>query len=214
MGKPVTLLEQLCGHALSFGAQSFETEHKDGRQRAFAQIDGARTRIANFEDSSTDAKELRANLYAAAKKPVRTVIGGKVYILHVRVFESFGEDAFEVSIDPAPKLDPSVAPPFTAKAGSVSGLHLQLHQDPPPGSRGVGPGALLPGFPARDSRYDQDPGAQRPHRKNPWAGPIHSPPCTTGVPAAIGVAGFETNGRGFRWFRIPACRAGTVDARS
>jgi len=30
---------------------------------------------------------LRGNLYAAAKKPVRTVIGGQVYILKVRVFE-------------------------------------------------------------------------------------------------------------------------------
>jgi DNA-binding PadR family transcriptional regulator len=117
MGKPVTLLEQLCGHAMSFGARSFETERKDGRQRAFAQIDDARTRIANFEDSSSDARELRANLSATAKKAVRTVIGGKVYILHVRVFESVGEDAFEVSIDPAPKLDPSVRPPFTAKQG-------------------------------------------------------------------------------------------------
>ena len=29
----------------------------------------------------------------------------------------FGEDAFEVSIDPAPKLDPLIAPSFTAKQG-------------------------------------------------------------------------------------------------
>ncbi len=130
MAKPVTLLEQLCGHAMSFGAQSFETERNDGRQRAFAQIDDARTRIANFEDSSTDAKELRANLYAATKKPVRTVIGGKVYILRVRVFEIL----------------------------------------------------------SCDSRYDQDPGAQWAHRKNAWAAPLHSPPCRTGVPAAIEVA--------------------------
>ena len=134
MGKPVTLLERLCGHAMSFGAQSFETESKDGRQRAFAQIDNARTRIANFEDSSTDAEELRANLYAAAKKPVRTVIGGKVYILHVRVSESFAEDGFEVSIDPAPKLDPSVAPPFTAKPGQYLAFihgYTKIHRCPP-----------------------------------------------------------------------------------
>ncbi len=134
MAKPVTLLEQLCGHAMSFGAQSFETERKDGRQRAFAQIDDARTRIANFEDSSTDAKELRANLYAATKKPVRTVIGGKVYILRVRVFERFGEDAFEVSIDPAPKLDPSVEPPFTAKQGQYLAFihnYTKIHRCPP-----------------------------------------------------------------------------------
>ena len=134
MGKPLTLLEQLCGHAMSFGAQSFETERKDGRQRAFAQIDGARTRIANFEDSKTDAKELRANLDAATKKPVRTVIGGKVYILQVRVAESFGEDAFEVNIDPAPKLDPSVVPPFTAKQGQYLAFihnYTKIHRCPP-----------------------------------------------------------------------------------
>jgi len=117
MGKPATLLEQLCAHAMSFGARGFNTERKVGRLRAFAQIDNARTRIANFADYGADARELRANLHAATKKSVRTVIGGKVYILHVSAFESSGEDAFEVSIDPAPKLDPSVAPRFTAKQG-------------------------------------------------------------------------------------------------
>jgi len=34
--------------------------------------------------SGANAKELRGNLCAAAKKPVRTVIGGQVYILKVR----------------------------------------------------------------------------------------------------------------------------------
>jgi len=134
MGKPVTLLEQLCGHAMSFGAQSFETERKDGWQRAFAQIDNARSRIANFEDSSTNAKELRANLYAAVKKPIRTVIRGKVYILQVRVVESSGEDAFEVRIDPAPKLDPAVAPPFTEKQGQYLAFihnYTKIHRCPP-----------------------------------------------------------------------------------
>jgi LexA DNA binding domain len=133
MGKPATLLEQLCGHAMSFGAQSFETERKDGRQRAFAQIDDARTRIANFEDSSAHAKELRANLYAATKKPVRTVIDGRVYILRVRV-GSCGEDTFEVRIDPAPKLDPSVAPHFTAKQGKYLAFihnYTKIHRCPP-----------------------------------------------------------------------------------
>jgi len=134
MGKPVTLLEQLSGHAMSFGAQSFETERKDGRQRAFAQIDGARTRIANFGDSSTDARELRANLLAATEKPVRTAIGGKAYVLHVRVLESLGEDAFEVSIDLAPKLDPSVAPKFTAKQGQYLAFiyhYTKIHRQAP-----------------------------------------------------------------------------------
>ena len=70
-----------------------------------------------FASSSREAKELRENLYAARKKPVRTAIGGQVWILNVGVYDSFGEDAFRVRIDPAPKLDPSVEPLFTKKQG-------------------------------------------------------------------------------------------------
>jgi hypothetical protein len=117
MGRPATLLEGLCGHALSLGAQSIEVEYKDHREWVFAHKGGIGIGIANYANASADAKELRGNLYAAAKKPVRTVIGGQVCILKVRVFDSFGEDAFEVSIDPAPKLDPSMVPSFTAKQG-------------------------------------------------------------------------------------------------
>jgi DNA-binding MarR family transcriptional regulator len=80
------------------------------------------------------AKELRGNLYAAAKKPVRTVLGGQVYILRVRIFESFSEDAFEVSIDPAPKLDPSIPPSFTAKQGQYLAFiynYTKIHRKAP-----------------------------------------------------------------------------------
>jgi hypothetical protein len=117
MGKPATLLEGLCGHALSLGAQSIGVEYRDRREWVFAYRSGTGVAIANYPSSSADAKELRRDLAAAAKKPVRTVIGGRVCILRVRAFESFGEDAFEVTIDPAPKLDPSIAPSFTAKQG-------------------------------------------------------------------------------------------------
>jgi hypothetical protein len=117
MGRPATLLEGICGHALSLGAQSIEVEHKDRREWVFARQGSVGIGIANYSSTSADGKELRTNLYAAAKRPVRTVVGGKVYILKVRIYEDFGEDAFEVSIVPAPKPDPSVAPSFTAKQG-------------------------------------------------------------------------------------------------
>ena len=134
MGRPTTLLEGLCGHAVSLGAQSIEVQHKDGREWVFANRGGPIIGIANYTSSSTDAKELRGNLYAAAKKPVRSVIGGQVYILKVRIFESFGEDAFEVSIDPAPKLDPSIAPSFTAKQGQYLAFihsYAKIHHQAP-----------------------------------------------------------------------------------
>jgi hypothetical protein len=117
MGRPTTLLEALCGHALSLGAQSIQVEYKDRREWVIANKERIGISIANYVSSSADANELRGNLYGAAKKPRRTVIGGKVYILNVDIYDSFGEDAFAVSINPAPKLDPSVALSFTAKQG-------------------------------------------------------------------------------------------------
>ena len=92
-------------------------EYKDGREWVFANKGGLGIGIAKYGSSGADAKELRGNLYAASKKPVRAVMGGQVYILKVAIFESFGEDAFSVSLDPAPRLDPSIAPSFTAKQG-------------------------------------------------------------------------------------------------
>src|SRR5437773_12525416 len=94
MSKPKTLLEDLCEHALSCGAQSIEVEYKDGREWVFARKGETAFGTANFESSSRDAKELRENLYAARKKSVRTAIGGRVWILKVGVYDSFGEDAF------------------------------------------------------------------------------------------------------------------------
>ena len=117
MGKPETLLEGLCGHALSFGAPSITVECKDGMDWVFAQIDGEGVRIAEYESSGGDAKELRGDLEAAAKKPVRMLAGGQVYILTVGAFDNFGEDACKVSIDLPAKLDPSIAPEFTSKQG-------------------------------------------------------------------------------------------------
>ncbi len=109
-------------------------EYKDRREWVFASRNGVGIGIANYASSSADSKELRGKLYAAAKKPVRTVYGGQVYILKVRVFDSFGEDAFAVSIDPAPKLDPSVAPSFTAKQGQYLAFiyhYTKIHRQAP-----------------------------------------------------------------------------------
>ncbi len=118
MGKPKTLLEDLCAHALACGAQSIEVEHKPGDEWVFIRKDQTAYRVAKFARSSREAKELRENLDAALKKPVKTAIGGQVLLLNVSIYDSGGDgDAFRVSIDPAPKLDPSAPPPFTKKQG-------------------------------------------------------------------------------------------------
>jgi DNA-binding MarR family transcriptional regulator len=134
MGRPTTLLERLCGHALALGAQSIEVEYNDRHEWVFANKGDTRIRIAHYKSSGPDAKELRGNLYAAAKKPIRTAIGGQVYILKARVFESFGEDSFAVRINLAPKPDPSIAPRFTVKQGQYLAFiynYTKIHRQAP-----------------------------------------------------------------------------------
>jgi repressor LexA len=134
MGKSATLLEGLCGHALALGAESISVENKDGCHWVFAIKNGVAIEIANYANSRDIAKELRGNLLAAAKTPVRAIMESQVYILKAAVFERFGEDAFSVSIDVAPKLDPSIAPSFTAKQGQYLAFiyhYTKLHRQPP-----------------------------------------------------------------------------------
>ena len=134
MGKPVTFLERLCAHAWSFGARSLVVEYKDSRQWVFANLDDNSIKIADYASVSANAKELLKDLSAAAKRPVRTVITGQLCMLKVRVFESFGEDAFEVIINPAEKLDPLISPSFTAKQGQYLAFiynYTKIHRQAP-----------------------------------------------------------------------------------
>jgi hypothetical protein len=134
MGKPATLLEGLCGHALSFGAEGLAVKSKHGRERVCMMKGGAGIGIANYASSSADAKELRENLCAARKKPLRTAIDGRVWIIKVRVYDSFGEDAFEVTIEPVPALDKSTAPSFTKKQGQYLAFiynYTKIHRRAP-----------------------------------------------------------------------------------
>jgi LexA DNA binding domain len=117
MGRPFTLLEDLCRHALSIGADSIEVEYEDRRERVYGRKGDTAVPFANFASSSADAKELRDNLHRAHKKPLRTVLDGRVYVLKVRIADRFGEDAFAVKIEPAPKADPTAAPRFTKTQG-------------------------------------------------------------------------------------------------
>jgi len=117
MGRPATLLEGLCGHALSMGADCIEVEYRDGCEWVYAKSGCTSVSIAHYKSSGADAKELREDLAVAVRKQVRLVVEGKVYILKVRAYDSFGENAWEVSMKPAPKPDASKAPSFTAKQG-------------------------------------------------------------------------------------------------
>jgi DNA-binding MarR family transcriptional regulator len=99
---------------LKLGAESFDVVREDTFQRAWAQIGGERTRILDFKYAESDSKELRRNLADAIGKTVLTVLNGRRVSLRVRSSE---QDAYAVTIGPAPPLDTSLPPAFTAKQG-------------------------------------------------------------------------------------------------
>ena len=134
MGRPQTLLEGICGNACALGAGSIEVEREGRDELIFARNGDVGISIARYRSSGSEARELRRNLYAAARKPVRTVIAGRVFILHTRIRDSFGEDAFQVRIDPAPAPDPLAKPSFTRKQGQYLSFifhYSKIHRQAP-----------------------------------------------------------------------------------
>ena len=109
MSKSRTLLEDLCERALSCGARALDVEYQDSREWVYAFKGDFGFSIASFPGSSREAKELRASLNAGRKKPIQVAIDGQVWILKVKIYDSFGENAFLVSMAPAPKRDRPVA---------------------------------------------------------------------------------------------------------
>jgi hypothetical protein len=68
------------------------------------------------------------------------------------VYDGFLEDAFEVTMNPAPKLDPSRSPPFTKKQGQY--LAFIYNYTPPPCCTGT---LAAPGVATRASEQTSVP---------------------------------------------------------
>lgn len=165
MGKPKTLLEGLCGHALSLGADSISVEYRDGREWVLAQRGGAGMKIAAYPGTGADARELRQNLHAAAwrrrlRGPYRT-----------RARTRF--------------LGPAI---LHTQTGPIPGLHSLLLEDPSASSVRVRSPALFPGVSSVDTPDDRDSRAQRPHRAHRWAGPLDTAPGAAGTPVGAGLS--------------------------
>jgi hypothetical protein len=97
MARKKITLEQMAAQAIRLGADQLEVEYKDGSEEVFAMKSGVGLGIASFRSSSPEAKSLRNELYALAKKKQRAKIDEHTYELRARIFDSFGEDAFRVN---------------------------------------------------------------------------------------------------------------------
>lgn len=92
-----SILLELVEKAIKAGGSEIEIEYKDGRERVFAVSQGIGIGIASLDSKSEQARSLRDELYRIAKKK-RMICLGRGYGLQVRIFDSFGEDAFRIII--------------------------------------------------------------------------------------------------------------------
>ena len=88
------LLDGLVAKAISCGADMIEVEYDEGYEEVCVRKDNFGLGIARFK--GTEGNILRKELYGLAKKKRRMGVDNVEYELRARVYESFGEDAFQV----------------------------------------------------------------------------------------------------------------------
>ena len=91
-------VEQLASEAIRLGADALEVEYKDGYEEVVAMRGSAGHEIARLSSASREAALLRDELHARARRKRRLIVGGGEYELRVRVYDSFGEEAFRVDL--------------------------------------------------------------------------------------------------------------------
>ena len=92
------VLAEVVARVLAAGATEFEVEYKDHEEHVVAFSGAVGVGVATFRSDSEDAHELRSQLYALKKKRRKIIRAGVEYRLSVKIFDSFGEDAFRVTI--------------------------------------------------------------------------------------------------------------------
>ena len=96
-GSPFT---EIVSKAIEIGADKLEIEYKDGYEEVFTLKGGRGFGIAKLESSSEEAALLREELYVIGKrKKGRIRTADAHYDVNVEIFDSFGEDAFRVTLE-------------------------------------------------------------------------------------------------------------------
>jgi hypothetical protein len=99
MSRNPDVLTEVVARILASGATEFEVEYRDCKEHVVALFNGAvGVGVATFPSDSDDAQELRSQLYALKKRRRKFIHAGVEYGLRVRISDSFGEDAFRVTI--------------------------------------------------------------------------------------------------------------------
>jgi len=92
------ILERLATEAVRLGFDTLEVEYRDGFEEVCGLKDGIGSGIARFRSSSPEGAALRRELYGNLKKPQRVALDDAEFSLRCRVWDSFGEAAFRVTL--------------------------------------------------------------------------------------------------------------------
>lgn len=92
------LIARLADKTIELGGNELFVEYKDGHESVCAMKGNVGLGIASLDSSSAEAREFRNRLYAMTKKGEIVTIQDKTYTLKAEVYDSFGEDAFRVTI--------------------------------------------------------------------------------------------------------------------
>jgi hypothetical protein len=94
------LLERLAAQAIRLGADALEIEYKDGREWVFAASGPVGFGITSFQSSSRNAARIREAGYRLSepRSSHRITVDGCGYQLRGAVYDSFGEDAFHITL--------------------------------------------------------------------------------------------------------------------
>ena len=95
---PTVLIKSIVSKVLAVGATEFEVEYKDRHEQVFAFNGPIGMGIAAYRSDSKEAEELRSELYSLRRKRQKVTVDDIDYRLRVEVFDSFGENAFRVTI--------------------------------------------------------------------------------------------------------------------
>src|SRR6266508_192355 len=93
-GRAMSTLEQLVTEAICLDADALVVDYKDQHEEVVAMRGQTGIGIASLPSSGPEAEELRRELYGIATKRQRVRVGEVEYELCVRLYDSFGEDAF------------------------------------------------------------------------------------------------------------------------
>jgi hypothetical protein len=111
------------------GALGLEVEYRSGHEEVFAFKGGFGVMIARLRTSEPDWSVLYDELTAyARRKKRRIVLGGQEYRVHCQAYESFGERAWRLELEPISNASSARRKPATKRASSKRTLRTRKYK--------------------------------------------------------------------------------------